>query len=802
MGQLRFEVREAGSNPVPSRLTFLQEGVDVIFDRTDGAPNELAVRKNIVYTKSGQGVLELSPGTYRVLASRGIEWSLAETELEIREGEESAWTAEIVHELDTTGWISGDFHLHTLTYSGHGDANLEERIISLMGEGVEFAVATDHNHNTDYDPTIAKLGATSELKAVTGNEISVPVGHFNAFPLDAERPVLASDYRDANALFARIRRETSSHGVVPIIQLNHPRWEGIDYFQQAGLDPVTGTSASPNYSDDFDCIEILNENVGWGYYEPVVDGVETSGNLHSVLQDWFNLLNRGLRAAAVGNSDSHTVHYAFAGYPRNFVDLGVDEPSDIEPKAVAEAIRNKRVYTTIGPFVDFSIGGVPMGGSVQADNGHVDLAIRIQAASWIGCDRVKIVVNGDVHEIIEVPESHEPLRLDTTHRLCLVDHCLEHEKNVEQIQRSLPDKDEKKPLVLPAETSEIEWLSRKFARDAWVVLLVEGDDSLAPIVPSSKRPVVPLAITNPVWIDANADGLWTALAEHRSPEIHLMGETPPPAQVAATLRHGPTRARLTEGFASTSRKVRLAAARALEQAPETDMGPLLERSLVTALEPESFAADPYFAAALARAYLASEDLDFGNLLSLPGSMALLKNSVCAGELEPFLPQAGLDQWSVLGPVPAPEPGTVSRLEVGPETDGDGERSFVHAGKDLIWKALETREGDAYLDFNALGDAHELENAMVYAQTFLHVEKQKTVPCFLGTDDGCRVYLNGRVIYDNPARKGANPFEHLTQLSLKAGWNRLLFKVENGVGGFGLYCRVLDDGVRNARHPDR
>ena len=34
--------------------------------------------------------------------------------------------------LPARGWVSGDFHLHTLTYSGHGDSNMPERIISIV----------------------------------------------------------------------------------------------------------------------------------------------------------------------------------------------------------------------------------------------------------------------------------------------------------------------------------------------------------------------------------------------------------------------------------------------------------------------------------------------------------------------------------------------------------------------------------------------------------------------------------------------------------------------------------------------
>ena len=98
-GRLRFTVREKGGEPVPSRLTFTSTGGEVLFDRTDAAPTELAVRKNVVYTRSGAGLLELAPGTYTVYASRGLEWSLAEAELVVHEGGETEWTAELVHEV-------------------------------------------------------------------------------------------------------------------------------------------------------------------------------------------------------------------------------------------------------------------------------------------------------------------------------------------------------------------------------------------------------------------------------------------------------------------------------------------------------------------------------------------------------------------------------------------------------------------------------------------------------------------------------------------------------------------------------
>jgi hypothetical protein len=51
------------------------------------------------------------------------------------------------------------------------------------------------------------------------------------------------------------------------------------------------------------------------------------------------------------------------------------------------------------------------------------------------------------------------------------------------------------------------------ARDTWFVVVVRGERSLAPVVPDYRdrktgepMPVVPVALTNPIWVDADGDG--------------------------------------------------------------------------------------------------------------------------------------------------------------------------------------------------------------------------------------------------------------------------------------------------------
>jgi len=627
---------------------------------------------------------------------------------ELEPGRTKRILAELRHELDTTGWISGDFHLHTLTHSGHGDSNMPERIISIVGEGVEFAVATDHDHHTDYAPTVEELGAGDALTHVTGNEVSTPIGHFNAFPLEPGRPVPDPGATDARALFAFIRAEPNRWGIRPIIQVNHPRWGSIDYFGRLGLDPVTAEPAEQRWSWDFDSIEVFNENPGWGWFDAeTTTGISVGESRHCVLRDWFHLLNGGYRFRAVGNSDSHHVSSVLAGYPRNFVRSPTDDPGQIDPREIARSIRGGRVFTTFGPFVELGVGGAPMGGETRATDGVVAVIVRIQAASWIDCDRVRVVMNGDVVAEVPVPQVRTPVRLD-------------------------------RRLVLPVE------------RDAWVAVLVEGDEPLAPIVTPQRRPVLPLAVTNPVWVDADGDGTWTSPLEQARRRVaaeapagdDLLRDLRPEERaltvLAAARRGGELAGRLVRrGLEDPSRSVRLAAARAAGLLEEQEL------AVHVAAACDRAADDGFARAALLRA-LGACDADAAGRRVLDalaaGDHALFRRN--GSEVGHLLPGGPIRTWRVRGPFRPKGARAVLATARGvpillarafdPETGP--------AGKASAWSTAST-DAAGFLDLNrVLRKKHEY--AAVYAETTLVSPDDREALFCMGTDDGCRVWLNG------------------------------------------------------------
>ncbi len=783
-GVLRYQILDTDGNPAPARLTFIAPDGSrpQLFPNDQARPGDLAVRRNVVYTLSGSGAITVPVGTYTVWASRGMEYEVESRTIEITPFHEAIWTPRLERELDTTGWVSGDFHLHTLTHSGHGDSNMPERVISLIGEGVEFAVATDHNHNTDYEPTMRDLGVPDALRAMVGNEVSTPIGHFNAFPLDADEPIIDPEIHDGHELFKIIREQKNDFGTVPVVQVNHPRWGGIDYFGSFGLDPVTATTDNEKFSYDFDSVEIFNENEGWGYIDADESDLPLGSGSFSVLRDWFNLLNRGHRIAAVGNSDSHDVASELAGWPRNYIASSTDVPHLIDPAEIAANIRAKRVYTTYGPIVDFSVNGVPMGGDTNTtpsttharDAGWVDIAMRVRVPTWIDCDRVMIVVNGEIMKTIDVSDQHGVLRLDTVERL-------------------------------------------KLSGDSWVSLLVEGDEPLDPIVHTQGRPIYPWAVLNPVWVDADNDGRWTAPVE----QARIALRQNRPEQIREGLLNAPASAwectliaaaesdtfhadLIREALGHDSRRVRLAATGALQaqlarlQERGSDLDESQRRIWLGALrDARALAgADEYLRMRLLLALKAAGDIDVERdalaMLADEEQRAALRNGFDK-MLSQIVTGSFISNWSIAGYFNAPSFSTLEVAMTPAEINPRAEQ--YSAGKDgepIKW-VTHNADSEGYVDLEAFSRDASPDNAIATARIWF-VSDGSEIAYTFGADDASRVMLNSEILYEDFDDHSANPLQQVGTMKPREGANLLTVSVENGTGGYGFYLRIFDEEV--------
>jgi hypothetical protein len=458
-GDLEYEVRDAGGALIPCKLSFV--GVagtpTPAFTRNDIGRQEggAVAAFNRLMSATGQGRIRLPVGRYDVWISRGPEWDV-KTLRAVQIGPRPATvTAQLRHVVDSRGWLSGDFHVHAAA-SPDSHVPMQDRVYEFVSDGVELLVSTDHNVVADYEPIIRELGLGKYLASLPGDELTTGGwGHFGAFPLtpDLERAGQGATLvhgRTAADFFADVRRIAP----LAVIDVHHPCIDAeIGYFALCHYDAAADRSDRRGFSYDFDAIEVLN-----GYQDAERKHVD------HVIRDWFELLDHGHLVTATGNSDTHHLDHNIGGYPRNYVRLTPDDPSAVTPDAISKAVRGHHAFFTTGPFVRASIDGASFGDLARTRTGRVDLDVEVQAAPWIAVNVVTIYVDGRVEKTIPVPAATTTVRFRA--RL---------------------------PITVE--------------RDAYVVVRVDGDKPLAPIAGDLTRfDVRPLALTNPIFIDADGNG--------------------------------------------------------------------------------------------------------------------------------------------------------------------------------------------------------------------------------------------------------------------------------------------------------
>ena len=122
---LAVEVTESLAGSVPCRITIVDDLVDALPPLTALAGQRIAVRPGVVYTVDGRARVTLPAGRYRVHAGRGVEYSVATETVSLSTGGSETVALKIRREVPTANLVACDTHVHTLEFSGHGDATVD-----------------------------------------------------------------------------------------------------------------------------------------------------------------------------------------------------------------------------------------------------------------------------------------------------------------------------------------------------------------------------------------------------------------------------------------------------------------------------------------------------------------------------------------------------------------------------------------------------------------------------------------------------------------------------------------------------
>jgi hypothetical protein len=366
---------EPSGRAIPSRITVADEhGTLASLGNVSDAQH--AVRPGVVYSGSGAVRLKLPAGRYVIYAGRGFEYSVASVTIDVAPGSQVSRRLAIGREVDTMGWAAMDTHVHTGTFARHGDAAIDERMLTIAGEGVELPVSAEHNTRIAFDPHAA--GLREHFTPVMGTEVTTPsLGHFNVFPIPGEGRAIDERAPD----WARLREAIAGAAAEPVIVLNHGR------DAHGGFRPLGRARHISIAGEDLE-----RSSLPANAMEVVNSGAVMSDGL-ALPRDWMGMLNRGMILTPVGSSDSHDVSRYIIGQGRTYVRCDDRIPGRIDLTRAMERVRRGQVMVSYGLLAELDVQGKGPGELVDS-KGELDVRIRVKGPGWTRAQRVALYVNG------------------------------------------------------------------------------------------------------------------------------------------------------------------------------------------------------------------------------------------------------------------------------------------------------------------------------------------------------------------------------------------------------------------------
>jgi hypothetical protein len=276
---------------------------------------------------------------------------------------------------------------------------------SLVGEGVEVIVSSDHDFVFDYAPVLTALGVDDRATSMVGVEVTpsaddfpwappFPRAHVNGWPVQRDPDARKNGAPESRfALPATIYDRLRSLGA-QVVQLNHPVWSSLGYLHDIGYDPGLPIDVPPNSTllqtsalgtgtrhIDFDAIEVQNG----------IDATTTQAGRTA----WMSLLSQGYLKTGTAASDSHVIGRTPPGIPRTWVAYP-GGPQGFDPAAFNDSLLAMRAIGSAGPFIEVEArhDGAVAGLGETLSAPQLELWVRVQAPCWMPVDFVRIWANG------------------------------------------------------------------------------------------------------------------------------------------------------------------------------------------------------------------------------------------------------------------------------------------------------------------------------------------------------------------------------------------------------------------------
>ncbi len=451
-GELSFDVVDETGAAVPARVEL---------ERDDGAI--------LVHYAMPGDTLPLAPGRWSAWVSRGYEYAIVETSVEVPESGRGTLSATLAHVVDTEGWASVDTHVHASASADSDTRNLD-RFRTAAAAGLDMVVSTDHEAILDMGPALDESGLSDWVAYGLGSEVTATIPeHVNAWPFpasdDPRGDAVVWHQLGFPDLYAAIRARGAR-----VVQLNHSRVNGecgilclLDWDRVTdppstddpeGLALPAGTEL---WSWDFDSFEVQNS-----LRSPLLD--ESDPQHTGALVDWLSFVNLGYPVTGVAVTDVHGLE--LPGAPRTYVRVPDDDPAVLTADDVADGELAGAAVMSSGAFAEVSISGAGPGELADGSAGSL-LSLSVRGLAEIDVTRIFVLANCDSALALSTPDPGGLEKLNDQ-------------------------------LALP------------LSEDSAIVVLGFGEASMPRGLEDYDALNVPRFITNPIFVDVDGDGTWTA----------------------------------------------------------------------------------------------------------------------------------------------------------------------------------------------------------------------------------------------------------------------------------------------------
>lgn len=378
--ELKLSCVDADSGEaIPSRFTIVDAKTGALVLLGAESNDRQAVRAGVVYSLDGKCSVKIAAGrSYQVYAGRGFEYGLASANVKLKQGAKESVNLKIRREVPTPGLVASDTHLHTFEFDRHGDCDLSERLLSVVGEGIELPISTGHDKHIDYRKEADRLGVSRWLTPVIGCEVTTKEGHFNVFPI-ANADVKPAQHKGLP--WAEVFKNIYATPDVKVCILNH----GRDlHGKLIPLGPKTFDAEKGIFLDgrelEANAMELINS------------GAHISDPMQ-IVRDWFALVRSGHKIAGIGSSDSHTVNFAIPGQARTYVECADENPGKLDVKVAIDSFVKQRTWVSFGLLARLD----------KTEEGK--FKAKVLGPSWSQANELKIFRNGEEVKSIHISES-------------------------------------------------------------------------------------------------------------------------------------------------------------------------------------------------------------------------------------------------------------------------------------------------------------------------------------------------------------------------------------------------------------